>query len=97
MNKIEVRTIRLTNTGSSLRAFADIKIGDWIINDWRVWKQNNDRAYVSVPQSSWRDPSGQIKFKPILKIPDEELQKIQTAILYAYHQEKEKTDECQSK
>jgi DNA-binding cell septation regulator SpoVG len=87
---IEILTIRLTNTHSSLRAFADIKVGTWIINDWRVWKQNNDRAYVSVPQSSWKDPSGQIKFKPILKIPDEQLEKIQTAILYAYHQEMEK-------
>jgi DNA-binding cell septation regulator SpoVG len=96
MNKIEVLTIRLTNTGSSLRAFADIKIGDWIINDWRVWKQNG-RAYVSVPQSSWKDPSGQIRFKPILTLPDDQLEKIQTAILYAYHQEKEKQHGQQSK
>jgi len=88
---IEILTIRLTNTHSSLRAFADIKIGDWTINDWRVWQQNG-RAYVSVPQSSWRDPSGQLKFKPILTIPDDQLEKIQTAILYAYHQEMENRD-----
>ena len=86
---IEILTIRLTTTNSSLRAFVDVKVGTWIINDWRVWQQNG-RAYVSVPQSSWKDPSGQLRFKPILTIPDDQLEKIQTAILYAYHQEKEK-------
>jgi DNA-binding cell septation regulator SpoVG len=93
---IEIQAIRLTNTGSSLRAFVDVKVGTWIINDWRVWQQNG-RAYVSVPQSSWKDPSGQIKFKPILTIPDDQLQQIQTAILHAYHQEKEKTNGSESK
>jgi DNA-binding cell septation regulator SpoVG len=90
---IEVISIRLTNTNSSLRAFVDVRVGTWIIHDWRVWKQNG-RAYVSVPQSSWKDPSGQIRFKPILTIPDDQLEKIQTAILYAYHQETEKMNEA---
>lgn len=85
---IEVLTIRLTNTGSSLHAFVDVKIGTWIINDWRVWQQNG-RAYVSVPQSSWRDPSGQIKFKPILTIPPEQKQQIDIEILHAYQAELE--------
>jgi DNA-binding cell septation regulator SpoVG len=88
---IEILTIRLTTTNSSLRAFVDVKVGDWIVNDWRVWQQNG-RAYVSVPQSSWKDPSGQLKFKPILKLPDDQLEKLQTAILFAYHQELEKTN-----
>lgn len=88
---VEILTIRLTNTNSSLRAFVDVRVGTWIVNDWRVWQQNG-RAYVSVPQSSWKDSSGQLKFKPILKLPDDQLEKLQTAILFAYHQELEKTN-----
>jgi DNA-binding cell septation regulator SpoVG len=88
--KVEILEVRLTNTNSSLRAFVDVKVGDWIINDWRVWKKNNGGAYVSVPQSTWKNPDGSIKFKPILKIPDEQMQKITTAILHAYYQEEEK-------
>jgi DNA-binding cell septation regulator SpoVG len=96
MNRIEVLSIRLMEEGRPLRAFADVRVGDWTINDWRVWQQNG-RAYVSPPQTSWKDPTGQIKFKPILTIPDEELQRIQTAILYAYHQEMEKQNAEKSK
>ena len=93
---IEVISVRLNHSSqSTLKAFIDVRIGTWTINDWRVWKKNG-RAYVSVPQSSWRDPSGQLKFKPILSIPDNQLEKIQTAILYAYHQEQEKQHGQQS-
>jgi DNA-binding cell septation regulator SpoVG len=92
MDTVKVIEIRKTRKPGPLRAFVDVKIGTWIINDWRVWQQNG-RAYVSPPQASWKDTTGQIKFKPILTIPDEELQQIQTAILYGYHQEAEKTNE----
>ena len=87
---IRVVEIRPLNNGRPLKAFADVQVGDWIVKDWRIWQQNG-RAYVSVPQCSWKDPStGRIKFKPILTIPDDQLEKIQTAILYAYHRETEK-------
>lgn len=88
--KIEILAVRLNNRGdTSLRAFVDMKVNDWVINDFRVWKRNHDRAYVTVPQSTWKDPSGQIKFKAILQIPNDQMERIQISILSAYYQKEE--------
>jgi hypothetical protein len=91
IDRIRVVAIRLLSKDRSLRAFADIEIGGWIIYDWRILKQHGSRAYVSPPQVSWRDlATNQLKFKPILTLPGDLMQRIQTEILHAYHQEIEK-------
>lgn len=92
--KIEIHEIRLLNGDRPLKAFADIQVGDWVINDFRIVQQNNQRAFVSPPQVSWKDPkSGQIKYKGVLTIPAEQKQRIDTEILYAYQREMEKRHE----
>lgn len=89
--EIKVLDIRLMTLGRSLKAFADVQVGDWIIHDFRVIKQNGQRASVLPPQVSWKDPqTGQIKYKGILTIPSEQKQKIDIVILNAYQKEMEK-------
>ena len=91
MESIKVVTIRKMNDGRPLKAFVDIQVGGWVIHDFRIIKQNAQRAFVSPPQVSWKDPeSGEIKYKGILTIPPEQKQMIDTAILHAYQVEMEK-------
>lgn len=94
---IRVLEIRLIQSNRSIRAFADIQAGDWIVRDFRVIKQNGGRAFVSPPQVSWKDPStGEIKYKGVLTIPSEQKQRIDVAVLFAYEKEMEKIDGKQS-
>ena len=87
---IEILEIRFLPGDRSLRAFCDVKIGDWIVHDFRILKQNGQRAFVSPPQVSWKDPgTGEIKYKGILTIPPEQKQRIDTEILHAYQREME--------
>jgi hypothetical protein len=68
--EIKVIELRFMNSGKALRAFADIQIGNWIIRDFRIIKNNGTRAFVSPPQISWKDPeSGEIKYKGIFTFP----------------------------
>jgi len=91
--EIKIIQIRLLNDGRSLKAFVDVQIGDWIIHDFRVIKQDSQRAFVSPPQVSWKDPeTGQIKFKGILTIPSEQKQRIDVEILSAFQKEMEKVN-----
>ena len=91
MNGVKVLEIRPLSHGRPLKAFIDIQVGDWIIHDFRVIKQNGQKAFVSPPQVSWKDPAtGQIRFKGILTIPPEQKQRIGTEILHAYQVEMEK-------
>jgi DNA-binding cell septation regulator SpoVG len=89
--EIRVLTVRILPDGRPLRAFCDVQVGDWIIHDFRVVKQNGQRAFVSSPQVSWKDPeTGQIKYKGILTIPPEQKQRIDIEVLHAYQEEMEK-------
>jgi DNA-binding cell septation regulator SpoVG len=88
---IQVVEIRLLQGKRPLKAFADIKVKDWIIHDFRIVKQDRQRASVLPPQVSWKDPvTGAIKFKGILTIPSEQKQLIEVAILAAFQKEMKK-------
>ena len=88
---IRVIEIRPLNDGRPLRAFADVQWGDWIIHDFRVIRQDGQKAFVSPPQVSWKDPAtGEIKYKGILTIPPEQKQRIEVEILSAFQKETEK-------
>ncbi len=90
---IRVIEIRPLSDGRSLKAFVDIQVGDWVIHDFRIIKQNGQKAFVSPPQVSWKDPeTGGIKFKGVLTIPPDQKQRIDTEILHAYQAEMEKMD-----
>jgi DNA-binding cell septation regulator SpoVG len=88
MSAITVLAIRRLAGDKPLKAFVDVKVGDLEINDFRVVQQANQRAWISVPQTSWKDPSsGEIRYRNLLTIPGELKQKIETAILYAWGME----------
>jgi len=95
---IRVVEIRLLNSNKPLKAFCDARVNTWIVHDFRIVKQNGQRAFVSPPQVSWKDPAtGEIKYKGILTIPPEEKQRIDTEILHAYQVELEKGNAEKSK
>ncbi len=90
---IEIFEIRILPGNRPLRAFVDLKINGWVYHDFRVVKQNSQRAFVSPPQVSWKDPeTGEIKYKGILTIPPEQKQIIDVKVLSAYQEEMEKRD-----
>ena len=96
--EIKVIEIRLLNDGRPLKGFASVKIGDWIIHDFRIIRQNGQRAFVSSPQVSWKDSmTGEIKYKGILTIPPEQKQRIDVEILCAFQREMEKNDAKQKR
>ena len=88
---IQVLDIRLLPGDRSLKAFCDVKVNDWILHDFRVLKQNGQKAFVSPPQVSWNDPeTGEIKYKGILTIPPEQKQRIDVEILCVFQKEMER-------
>lgn len=85
--EIRVIDIRLLNSDKALKAFVDVQVGDWLIYDWRVTKQDGQRAWVSVPQTSWKDKDGKVRYRALLSIPGELKQRIEVAILSAWEKE----------
>ena len=91
--EIEILDIRLVeSSGRSLKAFADVKLGDVTIRDFRIVKEDGRRPHVKVPFSTYKDQGGRIKFRPIVILPEEVRGEIDLAILNAYQWEKEKNN-----
>lgn len=86
--QIKIVRIQLSpDDGRPLRARVDIQIGDLVIYDWRIIKQSNQRAQVSVPQISWRDREGRVRYRELMTMPGELKQRIDVQILAAWQKE----------
>ena len=96
-DSIELAEIKvLPKQNRPLKGFASIKVGDWVIHDFRIVQQDDMKTHIIPPQVSWKDPeTGEIKFKGILTIPPEQKQRIDIEILSAFQREMEKRHDKQ--
>jgi DNA-binding cell septation regulator SpoVG len=93
--KVEVLEIRLVNSEKT-KAYIDLKFpGDIILRDFRVVKENGKRPYVKVPFTTYKDQTGQLRFRPIVVLPDEVRGEVDLAVLNAYQGKLEKNYEKQ--
>ncbi len=92
---IKVIELRFVQGDKPLRAFVDIQIGDWVIREWRVIKDNGKRPWVAPPQLSWRGPDGRIQYKTLITLPDELKGEIDQLILNRFTEEMEKQNAYQ--
>ena len=93
---IEVIEIRLLNGDRPLKAFADVKMGNIIIREFRIIKENGKRPWVATPQISWKDTDGKIKYKTVITLPDELKGELDRIILNRFTEEMEKKNDRQS-
>jgi hypothetical protein len=95
--QIEVLGIRLLPPGRTLKAFVDVKVGDWIVREWRILKEDGRRLWVAPPQISWKAPDGQIQYKTLITLPDDVKGQVEIAILSRFTEEMENQDASTNK
>ena len=89
---IEVISLRLIEPKESgLRGFADIRLDDVTIRDFRIF-QRNGKPYIRVPHTTLKK-DGALQFHPIIDLPEELRAQVDTAILTAYFEKKENHNE----
>jgi hypothetical protein len=89
MEAIKVLALRSLAGAGPLKAFVDLQVNEWTICDFRIVKQNGQRAWVSPPQSTWKGEDGQTHYRSILSLPGELKQRIEVAVLSAWEQEQQ--------
>ena len=86
METVKVVEIRSTRKLGPLRAFADVRIGNMMVTDFRVFQDSGGRARVEVPMTTWRDPeTHELRFKPIITLPGDLMGRVQAEILSCYY------------
>jgi DNA-binding cell septation regulator SpoVG len=82
----EVVDLRLIENAGSLRAYASVKIGPLTVHDFRIIKQADQDAWVSVPQKSWNTPEGERRFSPLLELPPDWKRPLSDAVIAAWQE-----------
>ena len=95
METVEIIEIRKTRKPGPLRAFVDVRLGNLLVTDFRVFQADGGPARIEVPMVTWRDPeSRELRFKPVITLPGELMGRVQTEILSCYYRmmEENKSD-----
>lgn len=86
MENIEIIEVKKCSKDGNLKAFVDVKIDNILIKDFRIIQQKNQKAWVSVPQTSWRDSSGGLSYKNLVELPKELKTDVEKAVLEYWDQ-----------
>lgn len=83
--RIVVLWVRALETPKgSLRAFAAVRIAgksSVTINDLRIIQKDEQAPWVSMPQNTWKDPEGKLKYSPVVEIEGPLKDEIASAVL----------------
>ncbi len=82
---IRVLKIKKIEKGA-LQAFVDVEIGQVQIKGFRVVKQPDQSAWVSVPQTEYVK-NGEKRYANLIELPDDLKRKVQDAVLAAWERE----------
>ncbi len=81
---IRVLKIKKIEKGA-LQAFVDVQIGQVQIKGFRVVKQPDQSAWVSVPQTE-QVKSGEKRYFNLIELPNDLKRKVQDAVLAAWEE-----------
>ena len=85
--KIEASNFREVNNGGSLRATCTITIDNKIkLHQCRIIQQPDQLAWPSLPQASWSDPDGRIRYFPLVELPKHVEHEVKKAILRGWEE-----------
>lgn len=88
--EITIIELRPCVKDGNLKAFVDVKINEILIKDFRIIQQKDQKAWVSVPQGSWRDSSGGLSYKNLIELPKELKARVEEAVLEHYQRQGDK-------
>ncbi len=81
---MEIRVLKIKKIEKgALQAFVDVQIGQVQIKGFRVVKQPDQSAWVSVPQTE-QVKSGEKRYFNLIELPNDLKRKVQDAVLAAW-------------
>lgn len=78
---ITVQEIKKVNNIGNINAFVSIKIDDLIIHDFKIVQQSGQKAWVSVPQTSYKNQQDKTCYKNLIELSKELKEEISKEIL----------------
>ena len=85
--EIKSYNFRQVNNGGCLRATCSIDIDNKIkLHQCRIVQQLGQLAWPSLPQASWTDPEGRIRYFPLVELPKSVKHEVKKCILRGWEE-----------
>jgi len=81
--RIEILEIRFMKGDKATRGFADIRIDDITVKDFRIY-QTNGKPTVRNPFSTYKDSDGTLKFRETISLPPNVKAEVDALIITEY-------------
>ena len=81
--KIEILEVRFMKGEKAVRGFADVRMDDITVKDFRIYHQNG-RPTVRNPFSTYKDGDGTLKFRETISLPPNVKAEIDALIITEY-------------
>jgi len=82
---IKVLSISQVEGRGALRAYVDIQVGDLVVKDCRIIKENEKAPWFSLPVITWKTEQGTYRYRAIIEIKDQNLKnEVSRAALQAW-------------
>jgi len=91
---IKVLSISQVEGRGALRAYVDIQVGDLVVKDCRIIKENEKAPWFSLPVITWKTEQGTYRYKTIVEIKDKTLKnEIAQTVIKAWENNGEEINE----
>jgi len=77
---IQVSKIKKVDVGN-LKGFASVDIDGITIHDFRIVQQTGQKAWVSAPQTAWKDNDGKTHYKNLVELQKELKEQVSAKVL----------------
>jgi hypothetical protein len=82
---IQILEIRFMEGGKATRGFADVRLDDITVKDFRIYQvQVNGKPTVRNPFSTYKDSDGTLKFRETISLPPNVKGEIDALIITEY-------------
>ncbi len=82
---IKIRSISPVQERGALKAFVEIRVGQFVLTDCRIIQENGKKPWVSMPVISYKNQHGTVNYKTLVQINDKNLKnEISHAVIRAW-------------
>ncbi len=85
---VAITAVRFPEYPGKIRAYYSVRIGDWIIHEWRLVQEPGKPPWVSYPMITLKDRYGRKRFQALLDMPSEIKRRVDLAILSSWEEDK---------
>ncbi len=82
---MQIINMKKVEMGPTIKAFFSVDFDKFVIHNFKIMQQQNQRAWVSPPDEKFTDKDGKVKYKKLVDVEKAYLSKIEEMAVAIYN------------